>query len=121
MALSELTAVVVLTGIIIVFAILFILTLVTNIYGKVINLIRSKFNKEKTAQNTNSKFSVKNNKSSQNMDEEIVAVIGAAIYESNILSNTKKYAIKSISLTDNNSISSWKLSGLLENTNIYEI
>lgn len=123
MPLTELTVVVVLTGIIIVFAILFILTLVTNIYGRIINILKSNFIKKKEAENKVLQTNIKKDNSPQSLDEEIVAVITAAVQTSNIFPNTK-YKIKSISsspYSENiNSPSPWKLAGLLENTNIYK-
>ena len=117
MTLLGLTSVVVLTGIIIVFAILSILTLVTDNYGKIIRAIKSIFTQDCTI-NKIPETSVKN-ETFKTPDEEIIAVISASIYALDLNYGTK-YKIKSIKPLEKTNSSAWKLASLLENTNIYK-
>ncbi len=138
MNIFELSVIIVLMGTTIVFAILFFLNMLTLYYVKIINFIKflkkslkhemhyffknfkstdlSKKCEDMPEKNLKKTSKFFEDNSFKESEEELIAIISAAVYNTLESSKISKYKIKSITPL-NNDYSLWKFAGLLENTN----
>ncbi len=111
MNLFSLSMAVILTGIIVVFFILVLLSVVIRLYSGAVS--------KHTNKNQSGKFKIverNKNLSRDYINNEILAVISAAVYSYYYLGNNKKVVIKKICKEDFSGSSLWRTVGLIENT-----
>lgn len=111
---SEFTTTVVVTGLVVVFIALILLVISISILGKNLKALSKAVKEEKQQSPTIQPVTELKSVTENGIDDEIIAVIAAAI--SAISSETgKKLAIRSIKRADR-SLNAWGRAGVLENT-----
>ena len=111
MNLFSLSMVVILTGIIVVFFVLVLLSVVIRLYSSAVN--------KHTNKNHSEKFKIMERSKDLNqgyIDNETLAVISAAAYTFCCLGNNKNIVIKKIRKEEFSESSLWRTVGLIENT-----
>lgn len=114
-----------LTGFVVVFAVLFMLIAIVKIYGTIVYNLQNKSQSQKQAkqQNDNTTNAVVLSgaaaaaipqASNDAISEEIIAVIAAAV--DSIYGSASQHRIKSIKKADSNGRSSWGMAGIMDNT-----
>ncbi len=111
MDVTSLAIIVLLTGIVVVFAVLLILSIVIKGYSEVIHVTRKKPLPKAEVRPVRISHSIKKTNS---IDNKIIAIISAAVYEF-YNQNNKKYKILDIEQVINQN-SKWRSSGVLQNT-----
>lgn len=110
-----------LTGIVVVFLVLLILTFVIKLYGTAIYKEQNKKNTYKIEKKSVPPKSVKeenltcDTESSDEIPEEIIVAISAAVAML-YLSSDKKYVIKSVKKAQSTAMPAWAMAGIIENT-----